>query len=67
MPALRHLFLEGNELGTYRPVVIWITRNLKGDNRAPGLTALDGKVITIEERVQAAGLLGKKENLDALR
>lgn len=38
-----------------------------GDNRSPGLVELDGKVITVEERVQSICAYNKKENPDVLR
>lgn len=66
--SLREIWLEGNkELGTYRQTVIYLTRNLLGDNRAPGIQQVDGKVVTIEERVTAIVAFEKKENPNALR
>jgi Leucine-rich repeat (LRR) protein len=57
--GLRQLFLVGNKrlekLGAaeYRHKVIFHTRFLCGSNRATGLLELDGKPVTIEERVRA--------------
>lgn len=68
MPSLRSVLLDGNkELGNYRPLVIAITKNLKGDNRFPGLIEVDGVVITIEEKIAAICSFEKKENPDDLR
>ncbi len=55
-----YLHLDGNrdntankELSDYRSFVIYITRNLKGNNRTTGLLELDNNPISMEERVEA--------------
>lgn len=60
--------LEGNkDLGHYRSLVIAITKDLIGDNRALGLLSLDGKIITVEERIRSIMAFNKKANENALR
>jgi hypothetical protein len=57
IPCLQRLWLHDNPgLGpaaSYRLSVIYITRHLPGTNRRAGLLELDGKVISLEERVSA--------------
>ncbi|KAL6041595.1 hypothetical protein QOT17_024850 [Balamuthia mandrillaris] len=60
VPNLKELYLAGNKDGTkvlseseYRPLVIAVTCELKGYNHAPGLRSLDGKLISLEERIEA--------------
>jgi hypothetical protein len=49
------------ELTNYRSWVIFITRNLKGTNRSPGLIELDENPITLEERIEAIEDFSKKK------
>ncbi len=51
---LQYLWMDGNrdivankDLSNYRTILIFITRNLKGTNRATGLLELDGSPITM--------------------
>eukprot|EP01133_Synstelium_polycarpum_P007995 gene7995-9390_t len=53
IPALRILILENNRIEGYRQRLIYITRNLRGVNRAPGLVAIDEAPISREERIKA--------------
>eukprot|EP01006_Ploeotia_vitrea_P036609 TRINITY_DN66040_c7_g3_i1.p1 TRINITY_DN66040_c7_g3~~TRINITY_DN66040_c7_g3_i1.p1 ORF type:complete len:2447 (+),score=1447.66 TRINITY_DN66040_c7_g3_i1:190-7530(+) len=64
---LRSLRLHGNSKlpKDYRLGVLFITRHLRGNNRAQGLLELDGHPVKLEERVQAIIEYGskKQENL----
>ncbi len=70
MPSLAEVYLESNkddkkELLNYRSLVIFITRNLRGSNRAPGLKKIDGQPISIEERIEAMiKFKPRKEKID---
>ena len=68
IPSLRHVWLDGNkELGNYRLPLIGLTKHLLGDNRHPGLLSIDGKNITLEERLQAIHSLNKKADIHGTR
>jgi hypothetical protein len=55
LPSLRCLFLENNKFPEdYREFVVHITRDLPGCDHVRGLLELDGKRITIDERVNAS-------------
>lgn len=56
MKALLTVFLDGNEVvlkKNFRSKLIFLTRNLRGTNRIPGLQEIEGTPITLEERVAA--------------
>jgi len=58
VPSLKSVELVDNKLGNktftgYRLYTIFVTRNLKGTNRALGLQEIDRKPITIKERILA--------------
>ena len=53
---------EGSKaLANYRALVIFTTRHLAGTNRANGLQELDGKPVSIKERVDAVSQFEKKK------
>jgi hypothetical protein len=65
VPSLFSLHLRGNHVGlkqlnNYRLFVIFHTRWLPGTNRTPGLQAIDGYPISINERVRAVFFYAQK-------
>eukprot|EP01114_Cavostelium_apophysatum_P010445 TRINITY_DN2416_c0_g1_i11.p1 TRINITY_DN2416_c0_g1~~TRINITY_DN2416_c0_g1_i11.p1 ORF type:complete len:2801 (+),score=908.52 TRINITY_DN2416_c0_g1_i11:43-8445(+) len=54
--------VTGKELSNYRDFLIYLTRNLKGTNRSTGLVELDGSPISMDERVNAVQIHGKKKS-----
>jgi Leucine-rich repeat (LRR) protein len=72
IPTLLDLFIENNKYSQPQATVInniiFATRNLPGSNRAPGLHSLDGRIVTIEEKIAAALFMGEKaKREDAIR
>ncbi|KAL9654245.1 hypothetical protein ABK040_010277 [Willaertia magna] len=61
IPELRHLQIKSHSFSDYERVrnyAIYMTLNLKGDNRTVGLLSLDGKEITVDHRIAAIKLFG---------
>ena len=52
-------------LSSYRLLVIFMTRHLAGTNRANGIQELDGKPVSIKERIDAVAQFEKKKNFAA--
>ncbi|PRP78118.1 class VII unconventional myosin [Planoprotostelium fungivorum] len=68
IPSLRTLDMRQNkdvdslaEFTDYRSYLIYITRNLKGTNRCPGLITLDDEAISMDERITAIEKYSKKK------
>eukprot|EP00727_Mastigamoeba_balamuthi_P005634 m51a1_g1690 hypothetical protein (1072) ;mRNA; r:462527-466818 len=70
LPGLQKLWLEGNKglnSDKYPFWALYETRNLRGSNRAPGLLELDGKSVTLSQRVEAMELCGEGRDAEAYR
>lgn len=67
LTLLKSLDLRRNLLKDYHSSVIFLTLHLKGSNRTPGLQVLDGKQVTIEDKIRAIHAYQTLENYDADR
>eukprot|EP01117_Protostelium_nocturnum_P019432 TRINITY_DN842_c0_g1_i1.p1 TRINITY_DN842_c0_g1~~TRINITY_DN842_c0_g1_i1.p1 ORF type:complete len:2518 (-),score=1170.22 TRINITY_DN842_c0_g1_i1:41-7594(-) len=67
-PALTALNIKGNkdqdsgaDFTDYRLYLIYITRNLKGTNRCPGLIEIDEAPVSLDDRINAIEKYSKKK------